>query len=83
MLQTTRKHMRIFGRHLLSMTLLSYNGHNKEFTVLNSLLLEGIITKDTTWTRYPTDEIFGGLPVNSDTWRRSCNWRYQQTTDSQ
>ena len=45
MLQTTRKHMRIFGRHLLSLTLLLYNGHKKEVTVLNILLLEDIIIK--------------------------------------
>ena len=30
-------------------------------------------TKDTTWTRCPRDEFFGGLPVNRDTWRHSCN----------
>ena len=36
MLQTTRKHMRIVRRHLLSMTLLSYYGY-KRMTVLNIL----------------------------------------------
>ena len=46
MLQTTRKHMRIFRRHLLPLIPLSYNGHNKEVTVLNILLLEGSITKE-------------------------------------
>ena len=70
-------------------TILSFEIHLSLFLIYNILLcigLHNIIytiyiqyyihnTKDTTWTRYPTDEIFGGLPVNSDTWRRSCNCR--------
>ena len=50
MLQTTRKHMRIFRRHLLSMTLLSYYGY-KRMIVLNILSFGRYLLLKRFWSR--------------------------------
>ena len=50
MLQTTRKHMRIFRWHLLSMTLLSYYGY-KRMIVLNILSFGKYLLLKRFWSR--------------------------------
>ena len=50
MIQTTRKHMRIFRRHPLSMTLLSYYGC-KRMIVLNNLSFGRYLLLKRFWSR--------------------------------